>query len=211
MLYSYYRSSCAWRVRIALALKGVEYEYVPVHLVNDGGEQYKDEYKGKNPMAQVPTLVIDGITITQSIPAIEYLDETRSGSEPPLLPKDPKTRAQARCLAELINSGIQPLQNLSVLKTMGDNTVSWANSVISKGFDAFEKMVQKSAGKYCVGDDVTIADVCLVPQIYNANRFKVDMSKYPTITCIVNNLTQLPGFKAADAKNQPDTPEDQRG
>nr|KAG5694586.1 hypothetical protein BaRGS_014999 [Batillaria attramentaria] len=189
-------------------MKGVEYEYVPVHLVNDGGEQYKEEYKGKNPMSQVPTLLIDGLTLTQSLPAIEYIDETRPG--PAILPKDPKLRAQARTLAELINSGIQPLQNLSVLKVMGDNTANWAHSVITKGFDAFEKMVQKSAGTYCVGDEVTIADLCLIPQIANANRFKVDMSKYPTIVRIKEALETLPAFVAADSKRQPDTPEDQR-
>ncbi|KAL8620001.1 hypothetical protein ACOMHN_015283 [Nucella lapillus] len=209
VLYSYFRSSASWRVRIALALKGVEYDYKPVHLVKDGGEQNKEEYKAKNPMGQVPTLIIDGATLTQSLPIIEYLEETRSGTA--ILPKDSIKRAQARALAEIVNSGIQPLQNVKTLAAFGDKKMEWGKTVITNGFDAFEKMLAETAGKYCVGDEVTIADLCLIPQCYNAqSRFDVDMSKYPTIVRIKEVLEKLPAFIAADFKNQPDTPDDMK-
>lgn len=209
VLYSYFRSSASWRVRIALAMKGVEYDYKPVHLVKDGGEQNKDDYKAKNPMGQVPTLIIDGVTLTQSIPIIEYLEETRPG--PALLPKDAIKRAQARALAEVINSGIQPLQNLRILGAFGDKKMEWGKTVITYGFDAFEKMLATTAGTYCVGDEVTVADLCLIPQCHNAQRrFEVDMSKYPTIVRIKEALEKLPPFITADFKNQPDTPEDMK-
>ncbi|PVD25654.1 hypothetical protein C0Q70_13313 [Pomacea canaliculata] len=213
VLYSYWRSSCAWRVRIALALKGVDYEYMAVNLIKDGGEQLKEDYKEKNPMSQVPAIFIDGITLSQSVShicflLIEYLEETRP--DPPLLPKDPKERAKVRMLAEVINSGIQPLQNLKVLKALGEKKEEWARTVISDGFSALEKMLQGTAGRYCVGNEVTVADIFLVPQVYNANRFGVDISKYPTINKIKDALVALPAFVAADAARQPDTPEDQR-
>ncbi|XP_076441760.1 maleylacetoacetate isomerase-like [Babylonia areolata] len=208
ILYSYFRSSASWRVRIALAMKGVEYDYMPVHLVKEGGEQNKEEYKALNPMSQVPTLIIDGVTLTQSLPIIEYLDETRPG--PQILPKDAIKRAQARALAEVINSGIQPLQNLKTLAEFGDKKMEWGKTVISRGFDAFEKMLTSTAGKYCVGDEVTIADLCLIPQCYNAQRFSVDMSSYPTIVRIKEALEKLPAFIAADFKNQPDTPDEMK-
>ncbi|KAK7105096.1 maleylacetoacetate isomerase-like [Littorina saxatilis] len=206
VLYSYFRSSASWRVRIALTMKGIDYDYAPVHLVKDGGEQNKEEYKSKNPMGQVPALVIDGLTLTQSLPIIEYLEETRPDN--PVLPKEPGKRAQARAIAEVINSGIQPLQNLKTLQALGDKKTEWAHTVISNGFEALEKMLQSSAGKYCVGDQVTIADLCLIPQCYNASRFSVDMTKYPTIVRIKEALEPLPAFVAADYNNQPDTPKE---
>lgn len=186
-------------------MKGIEYDYVPINLIKDGGEQNKDEYKQKNPMGQVPTLVIDGLTLTQSLPIIEYLDETRPGTS--ILPKEAGKRAQARALAEVVNSGIQPLQNLKVLQAFGDKQAEWAKSVIEKGFGALEMMLQSTAGKYCVGDEVTIADLFLVPQCANAKRFGVDMSLYPTISRIQVELVKLPAFVAADPNKQPDTPD----
>ncbi|KAI8485374.1 Glutathione S-transferase zeta-1 [Branchiostoma belcheri] len=209
LLYSYFRSSCAWRVRIALNLKGIEYEQAPVHLIKDGGQQHSEEYKQKNPMAQVPTLIIDGHKLTQSMAIMEYLEETRP--DPPLLPKDPATRAKVRMIAETVNAGIQPIQNLSVLQKVGDEKkMEWGHYWIDRGFTALETVLSETAGKYCVGDQVTMADLCLVPQLYNATRFKVDLSKFPTITRVCGNLAELEAFRAADYCRQPDTPEDLR-
>lgn len=212
VLYSYFRSSASWRVRIALAYKGVEYDYHGVHLVKDGGQQNSGDYKALNPMSQVPTLKIDGMTLTQSLPIIEYLEETRPGN--PLLPKEPTKRVQCRRVAELINSGIQPVQNLAVLQKVAEVTgddswkAKWGHFYIDKGFQALELLLQETSGKYCVGDEISLADLCLVPQHYNANRFKVDMSKYPIIDRIVKEVSKEPAFVQADPKNQPDCPED---
>ncbi|XP_064600343.1 maleylacetoacetate isomerase-like [Liolophura sinensis] len=209
VLYSYYRSSCAWRVRIALALKGIDYEYVPVHLVKDGGQQHKEDYKTMNPMAQVPTLLIDGLTLTQSIAIIEYLDETRPS--PPLLPSDPKDKVKVRMIAETIASGIQPLQNLAVLLQLDeDKRPAWGNRCIDTGFQAVEAMLSQTAEKYSYGNSLTVADLCLVPQVYNANRFKVDMSKFPTISRVHDELAKLEAFKKAHPSQQPDCPDDQK-
>ncbi|XP_036887573.1 maleylacetoacetate isomerase-like isoform X3 [Sturnira hondurensis] len=169
ILYSYFRSSCAWRVRIALALKSIDYEILPVDLTKDGGHQFSEEFQALNPMKQVPALKIDGITISQSLAIIEYLEETRP--TPPLLPQDPKKRVFVRMISDLITSGIQPLQNLSVLKQVGqENQLIWAQKAITSGFNALEQILQRTAGKYCMGDEVSMADLCLVPQVENAKR-----------------------------------------
>ncbi|ELU01132.1 hypothetical protein CAPTEDRAFT_17982 [Capitella teleta] len=212
ILYSYFRSSASWRVRIALAIKGIDYEYRAVNLIKDGGQQRTSEYKERNPMAQVPALVIDGVTLTQSLAIIEYIEETRP--ENPIHPKDPVARAQARKLAEIINSGIQPIQNLSVLQhvekltSRPESKAEWGHFFINKGFVALEKEIAQTAGKYSVGDTVTIADLCLVPQVYNANRFKVDLDAFPTIKRVAAALAELDAFKKADPVAQPDCPED---
>ncbi|XP_032237128.1 maleylacetoacetate isomerase isoform X2 [Nematostella vectensis] len=210
VLYSYFRSSCSWRVRTALALKGIEYEYHPIHLLKDGGEQHSDDYKKMNPIGEVPTLIIDGHTLTQSIGIMEYLDETRP--DPPLLPRgDPHKRALVRQISMTIASGIQPIQNLKVLQYVGpDKKVEWGHYWIDRGFQCLEKMLVQTAGKYCVGDDITMADLCLVPQVYNANRFKVDMSRYPTIARIHEALEQVDAFKEAHPSRQPDCPDEMR-
>ena len=204
-LYSYWRSSCSWRVRICLALKGLEYECIPVHLVKDGGEQHKDDYKELNPMEQVPTLINDDIVLTQSMAIMEYLEEKFPGH--PLLPKDVVKRAKVRELCEIVNAGIQPVQNLSVLQKIGDTKVEWANNVITTGFVGLEKQLVKYAGKYSVGDEITMADACLVPQVMNAERFKVDMSQFPTIARINKSLLEHPAIIASGPKTQPDCPE----
>ncbi|XP_017384041.1 maleylacetoacetate isomerase isoform X3 [Cebus imitator] len=160
ILYSYFRSSCSWRVRIALALKGIAYETVPVNLIKDGGQQFSKDFQALNPMKQVPTLKIDGITIHQSLAIIEYLEETRP--TPRLLPQDPKKRASVRMISDLITSGIQPLQNLSILKKVGEvskdlreeTQLTWAQNAITSGFNALEQILQSTAGKYCVGDEI---------------------------------------------------------
>ncbi|XP_043929837.1 maleylacetoacetate isomerase isoform X1 [Protopterus annectens] len=207
VLYSYFRSSCSWRVRIALALKGIEYDQAPVNLIKDGGQQLSDDYGTLNPMRQVPAITIDGITLSQSLAIIQYLDETRP--TPRLLPDDPKKRAQVRMISDVIAAGIQPLQvnNLAVLQKVGDDKkLEWAQHFIIKGFNALEKILQQTAGQYCVGDEISMADLCLVPQVYNAERFKVDLKPYPTITRINITLIELDAFKVSHPSYQPDTP-----
>ncbi|XP_066463736.1 maleylacetoacetate isomerase isoform X1 [Eleutherodactylus coqui] len=206
LLFSYFRSSCSWRVRIALALKGIQFDQCPINLIQDGGQQLTDEFKRVNPMQQVPALRIDGVTISQSLAIIEYLEETRP--LPPLLPKDPIKRAQCRMLSDHITSGIQPLQNLFVLQKVGDGKLEWAQYFIMKGFQALEMSLQETSGKYCVGDEVTMADLCLVPQVANADRYKVSMTPYPTISRINEALLQLEAFQVSHPSVQPDTPQD---
>ncbi|XP_075568887.1 maleylacetoacetate isomerase isoform X1 [Pelecanus crispus] len=208
ILYGYFRSSCSWRVRIALALKGISYDLVPVNLLNDGGQQFSPEFKEVNPMRQVPALKIDGITLSQSLAIIHYLEDTRPN--PRLLPQDPKKRAQVRMIADHIASGIQPLQNLRVLKEMGEKKKEWAQNCISSGFQALEQILQHTAGRYCVGDEVSMADLCLVPQVANAERFEVDMGPYPTISRINKALLELEAFKVSHPSRQPDTPAELR-
>ncbi|MEE6521626.1 hypothetical protein FKM82_019892 [Ascaphus truei] len=170
-------------------------------------------------MQQVPALRIDGVTLSQSLAIIQYLDETRP--EPPLLPRDPKKRAQVRMISDHIVSGIQPLQyfwgdmscppqNLVVLQKVGATQLEWAQYFITRGFEALEKMLQDTAGRYCVGDEVTMADLCLVPQVTNADRFKVPLTPYPIITRINQSLLQLEAFHVSHPSRQPDTPPELR-
>ncbi|XP_036591367.1 maleylacetoacetate isomerase isoform X2 [Trichosurus vulpecula] len=161
-------------------------------------------------MSQVPVLKIDGITLTQSLAIIEYLEETRP-TPVRLLPQDPKKRASARMISDIISSGIQPLQNLYVLKQMSQETqLTWAQGVISSGFGALEHILQSTAGKYCVGDEISMADLCLVPQVANAERFKVDLSPYPTINRLNKALLTMEAFQVSHPSRQPDTPPELR-
>ncbi|XP_045918562.1 maleylacetoacetate isomerase isoform X1 [Micropterus dolomieu] len=208
VLHGYYRSSCSWRVRIAFALKGIEYDQVPVSLIKDGGQQYTQQFKTLNPMQQVPAVEIDGITLSQSLAVVQYIDETRPG--PRLLPADPKKRAQVRMISDLIASGIQPLQNLYVIQKIGAEKVQWAQHFIDRGFQALEPILKQTAGKYCVGDEISMADICLVPQVYNADRFKVDIGQFPTIKRLNETLVEIEAFKVSHPSNQPDTPADLR-
>jgi len=209
VLYSYWRSSSAWRVRIALNLKEIEYEYRAVSLIK--GEQQDPRYLAINPLGRVPTLLIDGQTLTQSRAIMEYLDDTRPN--PSLLPSDPVGRAQARAIADVMVADIQPLQNLKVLQKLqqdfgasDDKKSEWAKHFNHAGLKAVETMAKKTAGRYCVGDSVTLADICLVPQLYSARRFNVDMSEFPTLLAVEKNLLSLPAFQCADAFAQPDAP-----
>nr|XP_004540710.2 maleylacetoacetate isomerase isoform X4 [Maylandia zebra] len=208
ILHGYFRSSCSWRVRIAFALKGVEYDQLPVNLIKDGGQQLTEEYKALNPMQQVPAVEIDGTTLSQSLAVIQYIDETRPG--PRLLPADPKTRAQVRMISDLIASGIQPLQNLYVIQKIGAEKMQWSQHFIDRGFQALEPILKQTAGKYCVGDEISMADICLVPQVYNAERFKVDVGKYPTIKRLNEALLEIEAFQVSHPSRQPDTPDDLR-
>jgi len=207
VLYSYWRSSCSWRVRIALYTKNIAFQYKAVHLVKEGGEQFKTDYTDLNSMKQVPTLAVGDKQITQSIAILEYLEEVFPS--PSLLPTDPYLRGRARMLAEIINAGTQPLQNLAVLvhvqsKLNAEEKKKWGRHWIANGLDAMEKAVKATAGKYCIGDHVTYPDCCLIPQLYNARRFGMDMSLYPTLIQIENNLIKLPAFEKAHPSQQPD-------
>ena len=208
-IYSYWRSSASWRVRIALAYKGVDYEYRAVHLVRDGGEQHSDAYRAKNPMELVPTLEIDGHTLSESLSILRYLEDTRP--TPRLVPEDPYLAARAWQIAEYVNAGIQPLQNLRVMLELGASfdaskaqQRAWSRDWIARGFAAVEQMIAEVGGRCAVGDDPTVADVCLVPQVYNARRFEVDLGPFPNITRIDAHLAALPAFQAARPENQPD-------
>ncbi|CAM2008078.1 maleylacetoacetate isomerase [Acanthopleuribacter pedis] len=211
-LYSYYRSSCSYRVRIALNLKNLAYETVPVHLVRDGGQQHQAAYRERNPMRQVPTLVVGDDSIGQSMAIIEYLEQVHP--EPALFPKDPVAAAKVRAFCEMINAGIQPVQNLSVLLYLENEMGAtgkrgkWGNYWIHRGFEALEQSLQHSAGRFCFGDTVTAADCFLIPQVYNALRFKVDMAQFPTIARINETCLAMEAFDAATPANQPDTPAD---
>ncbi|GAB4173436.1 MAG: maleylacetoacetate isomerase [Wenzhouxiangellaceae bacterium] len=212
-LYGYWRSSASYRVRIALNYKAFEWESRPVHLVRDGGEQHRPGYLELNPQGLVPTLVHGDLVLTQSLAILEYLEEIRP--DPPLLPTDPASRARARQLAALIACDIHPLNNLAVLKYLtGELGVSesdrdrWYRHWVARGLTAFERLLveHRSAGLCCIGDQPTIADCCLLPQVYNARRFECDESGWPTIRRITAHLETLPAFAAAAPERQPDAP-----
>eukprot|EP00053_Salpingoeca_punica_P020092 m.207671 g.207671 ORF g.207671 m.207671 type:complete len:215 (+) comp17792_c0_seq1:6298-6942(+) len=204
ILYTYFRSSCSYRVRIALALKHIDYEQRAVNLLK--GEQLSDSYRAVNPLGLVPSYVVDGNVLSQSLAIIDYLDETVPS--PPLLPQNPLDRARVRAIAQTIACDIQPVQNLRVLKQMGDQKNEWGKKVITDGFKAVEVMLAQHAGKYCYGDSITLADICLMPQIHNAKRFEVDMTQFPTIQRVEAALEELPEFRAAHPFRQPDCPDD---
>jgi maleylpyruvate isomerase len=209
-LYSYFRSSSTWRVRIVLAQKGLAVEIVPIHLLEGGGQQWQPDYVAKNPQAMVPLLewTEAGATrrLSQSLAIIEYLEERFPAV--PVLPTDPYLRGRARLLAEIVNSGIQPFQNLSVLKRItsdyGGDSKAWARGFIERGLAAFARQVEETAGRYCVGDQITVADACLVPQLYHARRFDVDLGPFARLTAIEAELVALPAFRAAHPDVQPD-------
>jgi maleylpyruvate isomerase len=206
ILYDYWRSSSAWRVRLALHIKGIPFERRVVNLVKDGGEQYGDDFAKLNPSRQVPVLVTDdGRTITQSMAIIAYLEERFPTV--PLLPADPWLRARSRQLAEMVNSGTQPLQNMSVLnhaEAKGLDRDEWARHFIARGLAALETAARETAGTFLVGDAVTLADLYLTPQIYNARRWKVDVEPYPTLVRIDAASAALPAFAAAHPDRQSD-------
>lgn len=209
VLHNYWRSSASYRVRIALGLKGLAYRYEAVHIVRDGGEQKRPEYLAKNPMAQVPTLeLIEGDVrrfIPQSLPIIELLEER--WPTPRLFPEDLYLRARARALAELVNSGIQPFQNLSAMRriaAMGGDDKAWVATYISEGLAAFNATVAETRGAFCVGNSPTVADCFLIPQLYAARRFGVDYGQLADVVAIEQSCAQLPAFLAAAPDQQPD-------
>lgn len=211
-LFSYYRSSSAWRVRIALSYKGIPHGTVPVHLLRDGGQQHSESYRELNPQELVPALVDDGRTFAQSLAIIEYLEETHP--EPPLLPVDFSGRAIVRQMALGIACDIQPLQNTRVLKYLrgtlgqGDGPVAeWVRHWIDTGLRALEELARRhgDATKYLYSTGgVTMADVCLVPQMYNARRYHCDLAPYPALVAIDAHLMTLPAFSTTRPEAQPD-------
>ena len=209
-LHGYWRSTATWRVRITLALKELPYEYVPVHLLREGGEQHTPAFRAMNPMRHVPVLELleTGKVhyLAESVAIMEFLDERYPS--PALLPADPFLRARARQLALLVVSGIQPLQNTKVQRWVGEHlgadATAWANHWVTRGLDALEELAQETAAAFLVGDELTMADVCLVPQMHFSRRFGVQMDRYPTLTRVEAACAKLPAFIAAHAENQID-------
>ncbi|HXV41322.1 MAG TPA: maleylacetoacetate isomerase [Steroidobacteraceae bacterium] len=210
-LFSYFRSSAAWRVRIALAHKGIPHGTVPVHLVRDGGQQHSESYRELNPQGFVPALEDDGQVFAQSLAIIEYLEETHP--EPPLLPPDFAGRARVRQMAFGVACDIHPLQNLRVLNYLrgplgqGDGPVAdWVRHWIAEGFRPLEELARRHGDgrTHLHGGSVTMADVCLVPQMYNARRWHLDLKPYPALVAIDAHLMTLPAFSTTRPEAQAD-------
>jgi maleylacetoacetate isomerase len=205
LLHDYYRSSAAYRVRIALNLKGVEYQRHQVNLAE--GEQRDPAYRALNPQGFVPMLEIDDHRLTQSLAIIAYLDATRP--EPPLLPRDPVDAAQVRAMALAVACDIHPLNNLRVLKYLSrelgqpqEARDDWYRHWVTEGLEALESMSRTSAGDFLFGDTVTLADICLVPQLYNARRFAVTIADFPTLRRVDENANALGPFAVAHPDRQ---------
>ena len=211
VLYTYFRSSASYRVRIALNLKGLGARYVPIHLTRGGGAQFTPDFRALNPLALVPVLSEGDVRLTQSLAILEYLDERYPS--PPLLPTSIGDRARVRQLALTVACEIHPLNNLRVLKYLTGSLglteeakVGWIAHWIKLGFEALEVELgtSKSRGRFCFGDSPTIADCCLVPQVSNAQRFNVDLSAFPMLLAIHRTCEALPAFQAAHPSRQPD-------
>ena len=200
-LYNYFRSSAAYRVRIALNLKGLDYDATAIHLTKDGGKQFEPAYRAINPQMRVPALKLDdGTVLLQSLAIIEYLEETHP--EPPLLPRDPGDRARARALALAIAAEVHPIQNLRVLNHVRDTyqqdtdaVRAWAQHWVETGLAAFQTLLGPAKGKYCLGDQVMLPDVLLVPQMVNARRFRCDLGPLGRLVEIDAALRALPAFR----------------
>jgi maleylacetoacetate isomerase/maleylpyruvate isomerase len=210
-LYTYFRSSAAYRVRIALNLKGLDYTAVPVHLLHGGGEHHNPRYRELNPLEVLPTLEHDAVTVTQSLAILEYLEETYPS--PALLPSDVPGRARVRELALTIACDIHPLNNLRVLRYLEDQLGvdperrnKWYQHWVKAGFSAIERLLSKPlvAGRYCHGDTPTLADCCLVPQVFNAKRLRCPVDDYPLLMRIVAQCETLDAFQHASPAAQPD-------
>ncbi|MBW7877565.1 MAG: maleylacetoacetate isomerase [Candidatus Cloacimonetes bacterium] len=207
-LFSYFRSSCAYRVRIALYHKGLVWETIPIHLLK--GQQRSEEYLRNNPSAMVPALLLENEKVlTQSLAILEYLEE--DFPEKALLPKNFQDRAIVRAMAQIISVDVQPLQNLRVtrylkeeIKASEEQVNLWLKTFISEGMSAFEVFLQRHAGTYCFGDQITMADVCLAPQILSTRRFGVDLAQWPKISEVSQRLEAIEAFVKAHPKNQPD-------
>jgi len=207
-LYSFFRSSASWRVRIALHLKGLDYDFTGVHLRKDGGQQKMADFKAVNPQGLVPALVDGDVVLNQSLAILEYLDETHP--DPPFLFGDAQMRARIRSAALVIACDIHPLNNLRVLQYLGQEMGQdeaarneWYQHWVQLSFDGLEKMIDGSEG-FCFGGVVSLADICLVPQVGNAQRFNVGLSAYPKILSINENLLKLSAFADTAPEKQPD-------
>jgi len=211
-LYNYYRSSASFRVRIALNLKGLHYEYIPVHLTREGGQQFTPEFRALNTDALIPVLDDGGRILTQSLAIIEYLDETHP--RPPLLPASAVERAYVRAFALTIACEIHPLNNLRVLRYLvrqlgssEDAKNAWYRHWVEEGLGALEARIlaERRSGRHVLGDAVTVADVLLVPQVFNARRFDCRLDHVPTLMRIFDHCMELPAFADAEPSHQPDT------
>ncbi len=209
-LHGFWRSTATWRVRIALAHKGLAYTYIPVHLRRDGGEQHRPEFREKNPIGHVPVLELElgGVErrVAESMAILELLEELHP--TPALLPADTYLRAHARRIAMLVVSGIQPLQNTAV-QLYVENVLhldgsAWVKHWVERGLAAVEALARETAGTFAVGDALSFADVCIAPQMAFARRFGLDLTRYPTLVAIDDRCAALPAFHAAHADRQPD-------
>lgn len=208
-LYGYWRSSASYRARIALQYKGLDYRYIPVHLIRDGGEQHQTAYRQMNPNGLVPTLVDGPTIIHQSIAIMEYVDEQYSG--PKLLPGSAAQRSAIRALSLDLAAELQPLINLRVqqyltntLQQTAEQKQAWLDEWFGRSFKAFETSLHETSGVFCVGDQFSMADACLVPQVFSAERFGIDMSAYPYMQKLYQNLLELEWVQAAAPAQQPD-------
>lgn len=213
-LYNYFRSSTSFRVRIALEIKQLSYEYVAIHLLNDGGEQNKAEYRKLNPMGGVPTFEHKNFLLAQSDAIIEYLDEAFPLTHR-LFPNDIHQKAKVREFCQIINADIHSYGNLKTLQYLEKNFSAtdetknkWVQDWFTQGLHACETHLQKSSGQYCFADTLTAADCFLVPLVFTANRFKVDLSNFKTISKVNENCLKLSAFQKAHPYRQPDTPQD---
>jgi len=213
-LYGYWRSSASYRVRIALNLKQLDYQYIPIDLVNNGGDQRSEDYQRLNPSRLVPTLVDDDadVTLSQSLAIIEYLDE-KYDEHCRLLPEHAQDRARVRMLSHDIASDTQPLVNLRVVNALKDDfaasekqTTDWVQNWIRRGFEGVSSKIDKRAGKYAYGYQLTMLDICLIPQVYSANRFGLNMQDFPLINKIYHNCMEMEAFQKAAPENQVDAP-----
>ncbi|MFP5518954.1 MAG: maleylacetoacetate isomerase [Bdellovibrionia bacterium] len=214
-LYNYFRSSTSYRVRIALNLKNISYQYIPIHLLQNGGEQHQLSYKTLNPMSEVPTIEHQGFILGQSLPIMEYLDESFPGAK--LLPADPRTRGLIRQFCENINAFMHPLGNLKVLQYLEnkhqysqEQKNAWVQHWTNKGLIALEESAQKHGGKFVFGDNITLADICLVPQLFTCQRFGLDTKQFSKLSKIESACLSLEPFIKAHPFRQPDTPEEFR-
>jgi maleylacetoacetate isomerase/maleylpyruvate isomerase len=206
ILHSAWRSSAAYRVRIGLNLKGLAYDIAPVNLV--ANQHQAPAFAALNPQRLLPALEVDGRTLTQSLAILEWLDETVPA--PPLLPADPFDRAQVRAMAQIVASDIHPVNNLRILRALTELGVdepgreAWIGRWITDGFTALETMVARHGQAYAFGDAPTLADCCLVPQVYNAERFKTDLTPFPALRAVAARCAEHPAFAAAHPNQQPD-------
>nr|WP_321273838.1 maleylacetoacetate isomerase [Alcaligenes faecalis] len=212
ILYSYFRSSAAYRVRIGLNLKGLDYQIKPVHLLKDGGQQHQPDYVQINPVQLLPALDDDGLIITQSLAILEYLDERYP--ELPLLPKASAERAWARSMAQTVACDIHPLNNLRVLQYLKnelhaqeDARNQWYRHWVQVGLEGLEALVQRHGKKdhlFIFGDTPGIAEICLIPQMFNARRFEIDLSAFPRLLAVEEKCLELSAFQEAAPDRQPD-------
>lgn len=212
-LFNYFRSSTSYRVRIALHYKKLPFTYIPIHLLKAGGEQYSETYRNINPLMEVPSININGKNIAQSLVILELLEELFP--ENPLYPKDIFEKSKVKQFCENINSFMHPLNNLKVLQYLektyevtDEEKQSWIHHWLKIGFDSLEQLIQTNHGTYCFGNNITAADVCLIPQVFTAQRFNFNIDPYSRVSEINNICKKIESFGLAHPFRQIDTPED---